>query len=285
MKIAISIILYKSPIDVVRKNLDMLSKQDFLEDKNNYFEIFFSDNDNGLQINIIKELTKKYPNLSFNFIVNDNIGFGGANNKAFYQINNNNKGQFDYFLIMNPDGISHPRMLKKLTDFAISHNNKGIFESIQFPSEHPKIYNPTTKETRWCSGCCCLYPWQIFQELQGFDENFFMYMEDVDISWRAREKGYKCFTVNDALFFHSVEDRKYLKNTEIMMYKSAYILSLKYRNNKKKRIYLKNLEKLLNNEDLLTFLNETSNIELPNINNFINIADFNHNFYFSEARW
>ena len=41
MKIAISIVLFDSPLDILKKNIYMLSKQDFLDDKSNTIEIFF----------------------------------------------------------------------------------------------------------------------------------------------------------------------------------------------------------------------------------------------------
>lgn len=50
-----------------------------------------------------------------------------------------------------------------------------------------------TKEKRIFSACggASLYRRRILDEIGGFDENFFAYFEDVDLSWRANNAGYK----------------------------------------------------------------------------------------------
>ncbi len=124
----------------------------------------------------------------------ENIGFGAGHNAMMAS------ELFQYYLALNPDGVPHPDMLLNLLRFA--KGKKGLFEARQFPQEHPKVYDPQTGETDWCSGCALLIPYETYQLTQGFDEQFFMYMEDVDLSWRIREMGLKCYTVQDALFFH-----------------------------------------------------------------------------------
>ena len=50
-----------------------------------------------------------------------------------------------------------------------------------------------TKQKRIFSACggAALYRKSILDEIGGFDENFFAYFEDVDLSWRANNAGYK----------------------------------------------------------------------------------------------
>ena len=45
----------------------------------------------------------------------------------------------------------------------------------------------------------------LFEKLHGFDESFFMYMEDTDLSLRARLAGYKCLYVPNSLVYHAYE--------------------------------------------------------------------------------
>lgn len=52
-----------------------------------------------------------------------------------------------------------------------------------------------------CAGAA-LYRRRIFDEIGLFDENFFAYMEDVDISYRARINGYKCVYCPQAIVYH-----------------------------------------------------------------------------------
>lgn len=45
----------------------------------------------------------------------------------------------------------------------------------------------------------------LFQQLGGFDEQFFMYMEDTDLSLRAQLAGYRCLYVPDARVYHDYQ--------------------------------------------------------------------------------
>jgi GT2 family glycosyltransferase len=51
-------------------------------------------------------------------------------------------------------------------------------------------------------GAACLMPKVVFEELGGFDEDFFASHEDVDLSYRARLRGYRCRYVPDAIVRH-----------------------------------------------------------------------------------
>jgi GT2 family glycosyltransferase len=51
-------------------------------------------------------------------------------------------------------------------------------------------------------GAACLMPKKVFDELGGFDEDFFASHEDVDLSYRARLRGYRCRYVPDAVVRH-----------------------------------------------------------------------------------
>lgn len=48
-----------------------------------------------------------------------------------------------------------------------------------------------TLEAEWVSGACFLVRREAWVSLGGFDESYFMYVEDVDLCWRARREGWK----------------------------------------------------------------------------------------------
>lgn len=49
----------------------------------------------------------------------------------------------------------------------------------------------TIKEVGWVTGACLMMRRDVFDQIGGFDENFFMYFEDKDICKRVKELGYK----------------------------------------------------------------------------------------------
>ena len=48
-----------------------------------------------------------------------------------------------------------------------------------------------TVDADWVSGACFLVRREAWVALGGFDEGYFMYAEDVDLCWRARQSGWK----------------------------------------------------------------------------------------------
>lgn len=137
----------------------------------------------------IEHIQQKYADY-FHFryrYFNENTGFGKGHNLMGCD------AVEDYLLIINPDIVLSPRFLiSHLSPFHNTADSVGIVEGRQTPIEHPKEYDPKTGETDWASGACMLIPQTLFQELRGFDaDTFFMYCEDVDISWRVRLRGKK----------------------------------------------------------------------------------------------
>lgn len=60
----------------------------------------------------------------------------------------------------------------------------------------------TSGEVFGVSGAACMLPRTVFEELGGFDEDFFASHEDVDLSYRARLCGYRCWYAADAVVRH-----------------------------------------------------------------------------------
>ena len=52
-------------------------------------------------------------------------------------------------------------------------------------------------------GAACMVRQDVFVKLGGFDEDFFMVYEDVDLSYRARLLGHRCVYVSDAIVHHA----------------------------------------------------------------------------------
>jgi len=133
-----------------------------------------------------------------------NIGYPRACNElwniAFIDLN------ADYCIGANPDGAFFYNTIDELLKFASKFPNT-LVEARQFPEEHPKIYDPVSFDTPWASGCCLMVPRVVFHEIGLLDHNFFLYMEDVDYSWRTKLSGYAVKICPQALYAHSVVGR------------------------------------------------------------------------------
>lgn len=128
----------------------------------------------------------------------ENTGYGkGHNILSEYSTS-------DYLLPMNPDIIVESTFFDNMLAPFSADPTVGIVEARQTPIEHPKCFNTETGETDWCSGACFLIPVSLFRELEGFDSGtFWMYCEDVDLSWRVQNSGYKTIYQPMAAVFHA----------------------------------------------------------------------------------
>ncbi len=117
------------------------------------------------------------------------------------------QGNGDFLFLLNPDAELEDGCLETLLKRAQSDSTIGICEARQWPKEHPKTHDAATGETSWCSGAAALIRRQAFEQAEGFDEHlFFMYCEDVDLSWRLWNTGWKCIYVPDAVIRHYTQD-------------------------------------------------------------------------------
>ena len=63
---------------------------------------------------------------------------------------------------------------------------------------------PDMREKPSICGAAVLYRKEIFEKIGGFDEDFIMYMEDIDMGFRIRKLGYKLLYVPSAVVYHYV---------------------------------------------------------------------------------
>lgn len=109
----------------------------------------------------------------------------------------------DYFITMNPDIVVAPRFLSVMLR-PFKDPQVGLTEARQTPMEHHKAYDPVTFTTQWATGACIMTRREAFRQVGGFDaENFFLYCDDVDFSWRLRLHGWKLIYQPLAPVFHA----------------------------------------------------------------------------------
>ena len=108
----------------------------------------------------------------------------------------------DVLLVLNPDTYATPNLIANLLA-VFDDPTVGAADARQIPMEHPKAFDLRTGDTSWLSGSCLAVRRSVFEQVGGFDaEHFFLYCDDVDLSWRIRLAGYRTVHVPTASVFH-----------------------------------------------------------------------------------
>ncbi len=162
------------------------------------FITFIDNNSNDKTKVIIENYSKKqlFGGYQYKFL-NQNLGFGKANNLGV------SITEQEYIYFLNIDTELDTEALNELIKDATQCTSEvALWESRQFPYEHPKNYNPVTMELTWASGAAAMVRREAFVKVGMFDEKIFMYAEDVDLSWRFRASGFKLKYVPKSIVHH-----------------------------------------------------------------------------------
>ncbi len=57
-------------------------------------------------------------------------------------------------------------------------------------------------EIFWATGAALLIRSEVFHKLNGFDEDFFAHMEEIDLCWRAKKLGYQFMAIPSSIVYH-----------------------------------------------------------------------------------
>lgn len=196
----------------LKKCLDSIRKQDY-----SFYEIIIVDNDSSDgSSEYIKE---NYPKITL--IQNkENLGFAAAVNQGI------RVSKSEYVFLLNNDVELEAGCISSL--LKCIEKDENIFavasKMVQYSDRNkiddagdeytllgwtkkvgdgksPDLYKEEREIFSACAGAS-LYRRSVFNEIGYFDENFFAYMEDVDISYRAKIWGYKCVYCPDAVVYH-----------------------------------------------------------------------------------
>lgn len=110
-----------------------------------------------------------------------------------------------------PSNYSYPTLLKRILQLV---GLKSLFK--YFVKTHQRIYN--IKEVEIVKGAFMMISKDIFFRFGGFDENYFMYVEDIDLSAKLLKEGYKNFIVNTGGIIHLGWNESKLSNETAFYY-------------------------------------------------------------------
>lgn len=195
--------------------LDSLKRQTFTE-----FEVLVVDN--GSSDGSVQFIKDSFPEVRV-LALPENRGFVGAVNEGI------RNSQSEYVALLNNDIEAHPRWLEELMKFLDAHKEVGFCASkmlnyydrqrlddcgdgftiwgIGYKIGERQLDSGLYNEVREVFGACggaALYRRSLFEDVGLFDESFWMYYEDVDLSFRARWAGHKCLYVPTAIVYHMV---------------------------------------------------------------------------------
>ena len=252
MKLSASIVLYNTKIDELKRVID--SYFAYTEEK----QLFLVDNS---PTDSLKEIVKIYPNNDIYYIFNnENMGYGKAHNIA---IKKSIEQGLSYHIILNPDIIIKKGSLEKLTEYMEQHPEVGnIMPKIIYPNGELQylckllpspidlIFRRFIPIKKWkdaineryelhsfgydkiknipnLSGCFMFLRTEALKKVGLFDENIFMYLEDIDLNRRIHSK-YKTIYYPDTIVIHEHQKESY-KNRKLL---KAHIQSAIYYFNK-----------------------------------------------------
>ena len=129
-----------------------------------------------------------------------------------------------HFVLSNGNEVCDIQKTKTIDSFGIEIKQNRRFVNIGEGEEDTGQYN-NLKEVFGFSGACVLFRRQALEDVkyseEYFDEDFFAYKEDIDLSWRLQIAGYKTLFVQEAKAYHfrSLQEKN-AKYTNIKVAKS-----------------------------------------------------------------
>ena len=168
------------------------------------------------------EISRQFPSVRL-LALDRNTGFAQGNNLAIESVSE----ESEWIALINPDAFAEPRWLEALLLAADSNPGFDLFGSKLVKEADPTLLDGVgdvyhvsgrvwrkghnmpvlavnVSEGEIFSPCAAasLYRREVLVQIGGFDEDFFCYVEDVDLGFRLRMRGHKAMYVPDAVVHH-----------------------------------------------------------------------------------
>lgn len=158
-------------------------------------------------------------------VLNENVGFGRANNEGIKLAQGRN------IFLLNPDTVLLNNAVKILSDYLDTHPQVGVcggnlyskdmlpamsyekrlpslsvlcLETLHLYAPHKNYFNygELPIEVGYITGADMMIRHEILKRVGGFDADFFMYAEEVELSYRIKKAGYSSMSVPQAKIVH-----------------------------------------------------------------------------------
>lgn len=253
MELSIIILNYKTK-DLTLNCARSIVEQYKKELDNDKFEIILVDNNS--EDDSVKAFNRlRIKNLQI-IESNENLGFGkGCNLGA-------SKAKGEFLLFLNSDTEIKDQGFVKMVNFLSQNKNVGILGGkLKNPNgtnqlSCGKFYSPfnlllvllgfnklfnlrespnVIKKVDWVSGACFMIRKDIFNKVKGFAKDFFMYIEDMELCFRVKKKGFSTYFYPNIMLFHKELGSSNKTFAVVNIYKGIIIF---YKKHKSKPEYL-----------------------------------------------
>lgn len=171
--------------------------------------------------NDLEAFCKNYTAVKYIF-TNKNLGFGRGHNLGFSNLSNKS----DIHIIVNPDTYFNAPSIREFLYWFHSEKNislvipkilnpdntiQNVVRNIPTPlnlirrklklfNDELIVKNNSITDIPFAHGCFLVFKSDVYQKLNGFDEKFFMYMEDIDIFIRSKKYGRTVINTNYEIY-------------------------------------------------------------------------------------
>jgi GT2 family glycosyltransferase len=183
--------------------------------------------DNASTDDSLSFLSQSYPQLR-QIRLGKNLGYSAGYNAALRQI------EAEYYVLLNSDievteGWLRPvielmdndlsiaacqpkiRSYHQRDEFEYAGAAGGFIDKLGYPFCRGRIFDSiekdlgqydVTDEIFWATGACLFARSSAYWEVGGLDDDFFAHLEEIDLCWRLKNKGYKIYYCHSSLVFH-----------------------------------------------------------------------------------
>lgn len=184
--------------------------------------------DNGSTDDSLAMLARKFPQVK-TLALEQNYGFAEGYNRALFRLESS-----EYYLLLNSDVEVSEGWLEPMLNYMDEHKqvgacqpkirsyhqkdffeyagaSGGFIDRLGYPFCRGRVLGKLEKDNGqyddiadifWATGACLLIRSEVYWQVGGLDAAFFAHMEEIDLCWRLRSRGYGVVCVPQSMVYH-----------------------------------------------------------------------------------